>query len=64
MCVQIDSGLVALMSRAISLSQYSSRFRYPGAPYALTVEEATVALELAKEVVNAVLARLPGEVRP
>ena len=64
LCIQIDSALAALMAKAVTLTQYSSRFRYPGAPYELTVEEATAALELAKEVVSEVTVRLPRGVSP
>ena len=44
------------------LSKYASRFRYPGAPYKPTLEEAENAFKLAREVVAEILARLPPEV--
>jgi HEPN domain-containing protein len=31
-CVEIDLTLGSLMGRAETLSEYASRFRYPGAP--------------------------------
>ena len=41
-----------------------SKFRYPGDEPLPTMEEATQALALAREVVAAVQARLPDETRP
>jgi HEPN domain-containing protein len=40
------------------------KFRYPGEPEEPSREEADEALALAREVYDAVLARLPQEVRP
>ena len=47
-----------------SLSVYASRFRYPGAPWEPTAEEATAGYHLAREAVEAVVSRLPDAVRP
>jgi HEPN domain-containing protein len=63
-CVGIDSSLAELMSRADALTKYAWRFRYPGAPYEPTLEEGRTAFNLAREVMEAVLDRLPLEVRP
>lgn len=63
-CVEVDLTLGSLMERAGALSQYASRFRYPGAPYEPRVEEGQAAMALAREVTEAVLTRLPREVRP
>ena len=62
-CVEVDLTLGSLMERAGALSQYASRFRYPGAPYEPRVEEGRAALTVAREVTEAVLTRLPREVR-
>lgn len=58
-----DPSLTDLMDRAADLTPYAWRFRYPGTPVAPTSEEGRDALALAREVYDAVLARLPAEVR-
>jgi HEPN domain-containing protein len=63
-CVEIDPALGPLMQRAWTLSAYASRFRYPGAAYEPSVEEGQAALALTREVTEAILIRLPDEVRP
>ena len=63
-CVGIDSSLAELMSRADALTKYAWRFRYPGAPYEPTLDEGRTAFNLAREVMDAILGRLPLEVRP
>jgi HEPN domain-containing protein len=62
--VALDPSLAAVVAPARDLTPYAWRFRYPGAPLAPTEEEARAALELARAVYEAVLARLPAEVRP
>jgi HEPN domain-containing protein len=63
-CAAIDATLVPFVLRATPLSKYAWQFRYPGAPPLPTIDEATEALALAREVVAAVHARLPAETRP
>jgi HEPN domain-containing protein len=63
-CAGVDSSLADLMSRADALTKYAWRFRYPGAPYEPTDDECRVAYNLVREVIAAVLDRLPREVRP
>jgi len=63
-CVEVDVTLGALMGRAETLSEYASRFRYPGAVYEPRLEEGQAALALARELTEAVLTRLPREVLP
>ena len=63
-CVEVDLTLGSLMGRAETLSEYASRFRYPGAPYEPRMEEGQAALALVREVTEAILIRLPREVRP
>ena len=46
------------------MSEYAWLFRYPGAPYEPTAEDALQGLSLAREAYDAVLARLPEEARP
>jgi HEPN domain-containing protein len=63
-CVEIDPSLEPLLVRAARLTEYAWKFRYPGDPDEPSREEAEKALALAREVVDAILARLPPEVRP
>ncbi len=63
-CAEIDSSIEPLLVRAARLTEYAWKFRYPGDPDEPTREEAEKALALAREVFDAVLARLPPEVRP
>jgi HEPN domain-containing protein len=63
-CVQVDQTLHGLMTRAETLSEYASRFRYPGAGYDPSSEEGRSAMELARETAEAILGRLPISARP
>jgi HEPN domain-containing protein len=63
-CVAIDPTLRELVDRAAPLTDYAWEFRYPGDEAAPTLEQATEALELAREVVAAVHARLPAQTHP
>lgn len=63
-CVAVDSALDPLLRRSAPLTEYAWKFRYPGDASAPTQAEAEEALALAREVVKAVLSRLPAEVRP
>lgn len=63
-CAGVDLSLSEVIGRADALTKYAWRFRYPGAPCEPTVDEGRIALNLAREVMDAVLGRLPLEVRP
>ncbi len=63
-CAAIDATLTDLMRGAARLTEYAWRFRYPGEPEEPPVSEAQAALALAREVYEAILSRLPEEVRP
>lgn len=63
-CVEIAPTLESLLRRAARLTEYAWRFRYPGEPEEPPREEAEEALALAREVYEAILARLPEDVRP
>jgi HEPN domain-containing protein len=63
-CLGIDRSLSAVVDPAVPLTEYAWAFRYPGEPEEPTREEADEALSLAKAVYEAVLERLPEEVRP
>ena len=52
------------MDRAVPLTEYAWKFRYPGDPEEPTQQEADEALAIAREVFDAILARLPKEIRP
>ncbi len=60
----IDASLSEEVERAVPLTQYAWRFRYPGDPEEPEPEEARHALNVARELHEAILARLPEEVHP
>jgi HEPN domain-containing protein len=62
-CTTIDGSLETLLRRAEPLSVYAWAFRYPGDAENPSVKEALGALTVAREVVEAMLVRLPGEIR-
>ncbi|MGH7545794.1 MAG: HEPN domain-containing protein [Gemmatimonadota bacterium] len=64
MCARLDPTLESLLRRAADLTDYAWRFRYPGEPDEPPSDEAQNALALAREVYEALLAKLPQEVRP
>lgn len=61
---RLDPSLSSVMDRAVDLTPYAWRFRYPGVPVDPTVDEVKEALALARGVYCAILSRLPAEVRP
>lgn len=63
-CLRIDATLKPLVDRVVPLTKYAWKFRYPGEPADPDAVEAEAALTLAREVYEAILARLPVEVRP
>ena len=63
LCVGNDPSLEPLCRRAERLSVFAWVLRYPGDPEELTREEAEGALRLAHEVREALLPRLPAELR-
>jgi len=63
-CVSVDPALRETVDRAVPLSEYAWKFRYPGGPYEPVAEEAAEASSIAHAVVEAVLSRLPPELRP
>lgn len=64
LCAGLDPSLELLLRRAAELTDYAWKFRYPGEPEEPPREEAEQALTLAPKVYEAILARLPEEVRP
>ena len=63
-CSQIDNSLESLLRRAAPLTEYAWKFRYPGDPEEATRQEAEDALAIARQVADAVLNRVPVEVKP
>jgi len=63
-CADLEPTLAPLLQRAAPLSEYAWKFRYPGEQDESTREEAEEALALAREVYEAVLARLPEDAHP
>lgn len=63
-CVEVDATLGPPLQKATVLTKYAWKYRYPGQAGEPTLEEARKSLALAREVVNAILARLPAEVQP
>jgi hypothetical protein len=63
-CLEIDPTLKPLVDSAVPLTEYAWKFRYPGEPEEPPVAEAEEALALARELNEAILSRLPAEVRP
>lgn len=52
-----------ILERAMPLTWYAWKFRYPGSPEEPTSEEARDARDVACEAVAALLTRLPDEIR-
>ncbi len=63
-CVGVDATLEDLLRRATSLTKYQIMYRYPGGAPEPSLTEARSMLALAREVAEAILSRLPEEVRP
>ena len=63
-CEEIDPALRDVLVPARDLSVFAWLFRYPMDVESPSREEAVQALALARRVVDAVLSRLPDEVRP
>jgi HEPN domain-containing protein len=63
-CVAISPDLEPVLRRAAPLTEYAWRFRYPGDPEEPAIDEVKLALVTAREVLEAILARLPSEVHP
>jgi HEPN domain-containing protein len=64
MCSDVDLALEPFLQRAARLTEYAWKYRYPGEPSEPSREEAESALALAGEVYNAIVRRLPEDVRP
>ena len=63
-CIAIDATLRETIDRAIPLTEYAWKFRYPGEPEEPTREETDDALAAARDVYAAIAALLPDEAKP
>ena len=63
-CSELDASLEPSLRRATILTEYAWKFRYPGEPEEPDEEEADEAVELAREVNESILDRLPKEAKP
>jgi len=64
LCLSIDRSLQLVVDRAVPLTEYAWKFRYPGAYEVPSPDEATESLAIVEAVWTAVIARLPEEARP
>jgi len=62
-CAGLDPGIGAFLNRLTVLNKYGVRFRYPGVSEEPSLGEARQGLALAGDFFQAILARLPDEVR-
>jgi HEPN domain-containing protein len=63
-CGRIDPALEREVDPALELTAFAWAFRYPGEREEPSREEAEETLALAKQVYEAVVGRLPVEIRP
>jgi HEPN domain-containing protein len=63
-CLTIDITLKEWVTKAVPLTEYAWKFRYPGELEEPTPKEAEDALQIAQDFSNAIIARLPTDVRP
>jgi len=63
-CEEIDPSLRPVLDPARDLTYYAWTFRYPGEEDVPSLAEAEEAYAQAVAVLDAILERLPGEVRP
>ncbi|RJP72033.1 MAG: HEPN domain-containing protein [Candidatus Abyssobacteria bacterium SURF_17] len=63
-CLSLDGSLTSILERAIDLTPFAWRFRYPGDIFLPSLTDAQDALLRAREVYDAIVDRLPNDVRP
>ena len=63
-CLAVNPSLREAVDRAVPLSEYAWKFRYPGEPAQLGPEEVAEALADGRRVFEAILSRMPVDVRP
>jgi len=62
--VALDASLSSVVDRAVPLTEFEWKFRYPGESDEPAREEAEQALAAARSVYEAILARMPLEADP
>ncbi len=63
-CLKLDRSLEPTVNRAVPLTEYAWRFRYPGEPGQPTPDEAQEALAIGRELLTVIRSRLPAEAAP
>jgi len=63
-CLALDANLTDNVARASSLTDYAWKFRYPGGDPLPSPEATKETIEIARELFQAVLSRLPAECKP
>jgi uncharacterized protein len=63
-CLACDATLTDSITRAGSLTEYAWKFRYPGGGPLPSQEQTKETIEIARELFQAVVARLPAECKP
>jgi HEPN domain-containing protein len=63
-CTSILPDLEPVLRSSAPLTEYAWKFRYPGDPDEPTLGEVTEALRVARDVYEAIAARLPAEAIP
>jgi HEPN domain-containing protein len=63
-CLGFDRSLETCVARAVPLTEYAWRFRYPGEPLEPSSAEALEALGVARELYDAIIERVPNEAWP
>ena len=63
-CLHRDGSLQGVVDKAVPLTPYAVRFRYPPSPIEPPLADAQKALRLATEVFEFVRQRLPGSGTP
>jgi HEPN domain-containing protein len=58
-CVELDPTLASVVDRAVPLTEYAWKFRYPGEPDTLSRDEANQAFQAARLLHKAITERIP-----
>lgn len=63
-CLDLDQSMKSLIDKAVPLTEYAWKFRYPGEPEEPSREEAQESLDIARAIFGSITSRLPQETRP
>lgn len=61
-CIELDPTLTSAVDRAVPLTEYAWKFRYPGEPDLLSREEADRAFQASRDLHKAIRDRIPPHV--